>query len=161
MTTTVIAIDPGVSTGLVVACIDDSGVVEIKEFAQRTFGDYADTIDWILKILDKYYRQTCLTPVVVCEQFDLRPGNKFNADLTPVKINAVLEYKLPHIEFQTPAQAKGLVKDSVLKNLGWWVTGKYVNYKDANDVRDAFRHLVYYLVHVEKNHWILELGWPR
>nr|DAJ48596.1 MAG TPA: Monokaryotic chloroplast 1 junction resolvase, DNA BINDING.86A [Caudoviricetes sp.] len=161
MTTTIIAIDPGVSTGLVAAYIDDSGVVEIKEFDQRTFSDYTDTVDWILQVIDKCYRQTNSTPIVVCEQFDLRPGNKFNADLTPVKINAVLEYKLPRVVFQIPAQAKGLVKDSVLKNIGWWATGKTIGQKDANDVRDALRHLVYYLVHVEKNHWVLELGWPR
>ena len=79
-----------------------------------------------------------------------------------MKVNAILDYKyLGRITYQTPAQAKGLVKDEALKNLGWWLTGKDVEYKDANAVRDAFRHLVYYLVHEAKNKWTLEGGWPR
>ena len=97
--------------------------------------------------------------MIVAEQFDLRPSNKFTADLTPVKVNAVLDWLVDDVHYQTPAQAKGLVKDATLKNLGWWLTGKDVGYKDANDVRDAFRHLVYYLVHEMRHKWTLEGGW--
>jgi hypothetical protein len=151
---TVIAIDPGVNTGIVVAHVEEE--VEILYFEQFICATHVETAQHIKQVLDAYPGA-----VIVAEQFDLRPGNKFSADLTPVKVNAILDYLVDDIHYQTPAQAKGLVKDATLKNLGWWLTGKDVGYKDANDVRDAFRHLVYYLVHEMRNKWTLDNGWPR
>lgn len=151
---TVITIDPGVSTGLVVARVEEE--VEILHFDQFICSTHVETARRIKQVLDTYP-----DAVIVAEQFDLRPSNKFSADLTPVKVNAVLDWLVDDVHYQTPAQAKGLVKDSVLKNLGWWLTGKDVSYKDANDVRDAFRHLVYYLVHQMHHKWTLDTGWPR
>lgn len=148
------AIDPGVSTGVVIARVDTE--VEILYFDQFICSTHVETS----KVLEDLIKRFDVD-VVVSEQFDLRPSNKFTADLTPVKVNAVLDWFVDGIHYQTPAQAKGLVKDATLKNLGWWLTGKDVNYKDANDVRDAFRHLVYYLVHDLKHKWTLEGGWPR
>lgn len=154
---TVISIDPGVSTGVVVAEVNDTGEVRILHFDQFICDSHTDTAETLVRLIDRHPEAR-----IVSEQFDLRPGNKFSADLTPVKINAILDYKYPgRITYQTPAQSKGLVKDATLKNLGWWLTGKDVDYKDANDVRDAFRHLVYYLVHTTKNKWTLDGGWPR
>ena len=154
MTTTVIAIDPGVNTGLVVARVEEE--VEILHFDQFICSTHTETAELIKHYLDEYPQA-----IVVAEQFDLRPSNRFTADLTPVKVNAILDWFVDDIHYQTPAQAKGLVKDATLKNLGWWLTGKDVDYKDANDVRDAFRHLVYYLVHELKHKWTLDNGWPR
>ena len=151
---TVIAIDPGVNTGIVVARVEEE--VEIVHFDQFIRTTHVETVELIKRVLDAYPGA-----VIVAEQFDLRPGNKFSADLTPVKVNAILDYLVDGIHYQTPAQAKGLVKDATLKNLGWWLTGKDVGYKDANDVRDAFRHLVYYLVHEVRHKWTLDTGWPR
>lgn len=151
---TVIAIDPGVNTGIVVAHVEEE--VEILYFEQFICATHVETAQHIKQVLDAYP-----DAVIVAEQFDLRPGNKFSADLTPVKVNAILDYLVDDIHYQTPAQAKGLVKDATLKNLGWWLTGKDVGYKDANDVRDAFRHLVYYLVHEMHHKWTLDNGWPR
>lgn len=151
---TVIAIDPGVNTGLVVARVGEE--VEILRFDQFICATHVETAHRIKQVLDTYPGAT-----IVAEQFDLRPGNKFSADLTPVRVNAVLDWLVDDIHYQTPAQAKGLVKDATLKNLGWWLTGKDVGYKDANDVRDAFRHLVYYLVHEMRHKWTLDTGWPR
>lgn len=151
---TVIAIDPGVNTGIVVARVKEE--VEILHFDQFICATHVETAHRIKQVLDTYPGA-----VIVAEQFDLRPGNKFSADLTPVRVNAILDWLVGDILYQTPAQAKGLVKDAVLKNLGWWLTGKDVGYKDANDVRDAFRHLVYYLVHEMHHKWTLDTGWPR
>lgn len=151
---TVIAIDPGVNTGIVVARVEEE--VEIVHFDQFICATHVETAHRIKQVLDTYP-----DAVIVAEQFDLRPGNKFTADLTPVRVNAILDWLVGDIHYQTPAQAKGLVKDAVLKSLGWWLTGKDVGYKDANDVRDAFRHLVYYLVHQMRHKWTLDTGWPR
>ena len=108
---TVIAIDPGVNTGLVVAHVDEE--VEILHFDQFICSTHVETVELINRYLDQYPGAT-----VVAEQFDLRPSNKFTADLTPVKVNAVLDWLVDDIHYQTPAQAKGLVKDATLKNLG-------------------------------------------
>ena len=159
MTFSIVSVDPGVSTGVVAARVEDDGSVVIDHFEQFVCDSHEDTVFKLLKRIRR--EENWCSTEIVSEQFDLRPGNKFRADLTPVKVNAVLDYVHGDIVSQTPAQAKGLVKDQVLKNLGWWPTGKTVGQRDANDVRDAFRHLVYRLVRQYKNQWVLEKGWPK
>lgn len=159
----IVTYDPGVSTGLVVAEVtgDDEPVI-IRGFEQFIEEDYRDTATRIINTIDREFHRGIH---VVFEQFDLRPHNKFVADLTPVKINSIVEYEgltLASEMFpQIPAQAKRLVSNEVLKNLGWYPTGRDVNYKDANDVRDAFRHLVYHLVITMKHTWTAKTGWPQ
>lgn len=155
----VLAVDPGVSTGWVSADVDPDGEVTIREFRQYVFDSTAHAARCLasIAILED-------VDVLVIERFDLRPGNKFQADLSPVEVRAGIETILLdrdcgcEIVLQTPAQAKGLVKNENLKNLGWYPTGKDVGCKDANDVRDAFRHLVYYLRH---NKELMQAGWPQ
>ena len=163
MSETILAIDCGVSTGYVVAEVHDDDMVEILEQGQFVESNYCVTVSRLEAAVDIFDVTT-----IVTERFDLRPGNKFTADLTTVKVNAALQF-LQHdrwvnpVEWveQTPAQAKSLVSNEVLKNLGWYPTGKDVGYKDANDVRDAYRHLVFLLVTARKNRWISEGGWPK
>lgn len=163
MSETILAIDAGVNTGYVVAEVHDDDTVEILEQDQFVESDYCVTVNRLEAAASIFDVTT-----IVTERFDLRPGNKFTADLTTVKVNAALKY-VQHdtwatpVEWveQTPAQAKSLVSNEVLKNLGWYPTGKDVGYKDANDVRDAYRHLVAFLVTARKNRWVSEGGWPR
>lgn len=158
----VLALDAGLSTGWVRARVHDDGAVEILELHQEKAEDWRNHV---LRL-----RQALIdADVLVYERFDLRPGNKFLADLTTVKINSAVEYLLvadpllQHVEpvQQTPAQAKGLVSNAVLKQIGWWPTGKTVGAPDADDVRDALRHLVHYEVKAKRNKWLSEAGWPR
>lgn len=137
----ILAYDPGVSTGWVIA--ETSGTdLEVLDFGQFVFANHVDTVRALATLVqmngytDEYE--------IVAERFDLRPGNKFMADLTPVKVNAAMNLLFDGIIYQTPAQAKALVTDRALKNLGFWPTGKTVGQPDANDVRDAARHLFYY-----------------
>lgn len=161
----VIAIDAGASTGMTTARVDENGIVEILKIDQFV-ADWDTTVTYIRQQVDGFITRGEEVQLVA-EQFDLRPHNRFVADLTPVKINATLEYLLSlsgtiePIVWQTPGMAKKLVTDEVLKNLGWYVTGKDVGYKDANDAKDSLRHLVYYLVHNQENRWVVEGGWPR
>lgn len=141
----ILAIDPGHSTGWVIANHD------WKDLHIERFGQFkptkSPTHTAIVEELEYIIREIpMLSPVleIVVEQFDLRPGNKFLPDLTPVKVNAILDWKWDNLNYQTPAMAKTLVTDTMLKKLGYWPTGKDVGQPDANDVRDAFRHLVYY-----------------
>lgn len=159
--TRVLAIDAGESTGLAVVDFTETGP-ELRYLSQFIAGVVETVFDIHDLIVD--YQPVA----VVAEQFDLRPGNKFLADLSTVYRNGALEYMLA-VDFamepvwQTPAQAKGLVSDTVLKRLGpdFWPTGKTVGQKDANDARDALRHAVFYAVEVLKHRPTIELGWPK
>lgn len=137
--TTIFAYDPGVSTGWVlgVAGADD---VEIVEYGQFTATGHVDIARQLLRTVE-LYRPDC----IVGERFDLRPHNQFLADLTPVKVNAIMDYAADgSICYQTPTQAKTLVRDVTLKALGFWPTGRSVGCPDADDVRDAARHLYHF-----------------
>lgn len=119
----ILAVDPGKSTGIVVGKQTSDKEYEILHFAQKSHDSYIETISWLDMHIKEYKVDTVLT-----EQFDLRPGNKFIADLTPVKVNSVLEWKCYQygitFKTQTPAQVKHLVKDEVLKKPGLVVDRK-------------------------------------
>src|SRR5690625_7410335 len=104
--TRVLAIDAGESTGVAAVDFTETGP-ELRYLSQFI----ADNVNTVLEIHDLIVD---FQPVaVIAEQFDLRPGNKFTADLSTVYRNGALEYMLA-TEFateafwQTPAQAKGL-----------------------------------------------------
>lgn len=137
--TKIFAYDPGVSTGWVfgVTGADD---IEIFEYGQFSRSNHVDTARELMRTIE-YYRPDR----IVGERFDLRPHNQFLADLTPVKVNAAMDYATDcAVHYQTPTQAKTLVRDATLKALGFWPTGKSVDQPDADDVRDAARHLYHY-----------------
>ena len=145
MTQRVMAVDPGKSTGIVIGEFYDDrdfSIIRVQQFKHEYWMSNAYDI---LATYNEYAPDT-----VVCEQFDLRPGNNFLADLTPVKINSVLEWEIGDIVWQTPAMAKTTMPDNVLKSLGFWPTGTDVSQPDANDARDAGRHL--FLWAVTKRH---------
>lgn len=141
----VMAVDPGKSTGIVVGDFYDDrefSIVHVQQFKYE---------HWTASAYDILATRNEFAPdIVVCEQFDLRPGNNFLADLTPVKINSVLEWEIGDIVWQTPAMAKTTMPDHVLKSLDFWPTGATVSQPDADDARDAGRHL--FLWAVTKRH---------
>lgn len=145
----ILAVDAGVSTGWVLGEQPsnpyDEGS-EILDFGQFKHDHWEDTVT---ELLTKF---TSEPTTLVIEQFDLRPNNKFRADLTTVKVNSALSYcatawnPKARIVWQTPGQAKGVIPDKTLKALGFWPTGKTVGCPDADDVRDAARHFYYYVI---------------
>lgn len=145
----ILAVDAGVSTGWVLgeqpSNPHDEGS-EILDFGQFKHDHWEDTVT---ELLTKF---TSEPTTLVVEQFDLRPNNKFRADLTTVKVNSTLSYcatawnPKARIVWQTPGQAKGVITDKALKVLGFWPTGKTVGCPDADDVRDAARHFYYYVI---------------
>lgn len=141
----VMAVDAGKSTGIVVGDFCDDREFSIIHTHQIKYDYWASSVYDILATYNEY-----APDVIVCEQFDLRPGNNFLADLTPVKINSVLEWEIGDIVWQTPAMAKTTIPDNVLKILGFWPTGSTVGQPDADDARDAGRHL--FLWAVTKRH---------
>ena len=141
----VMAVDPGKSTGIVIGDFHDDrefSIIHVRQLKHE---------HWMINVYDILAAYNEYAPdVAVCEQFDLRPGNNFLADLTPVKINSVLEWEIGGIVWQTPAMAKTAMPDHVLKSLGFWPSGSTVCQPDADDARDAGRHL--FLWAVTKRH---------
>lgn len=150
----IFAYDPGVSTGAAAAQVIRTGpaeedldidVIRVWQFKDDGMG-HVYTACHLDDLIGPYYGKGLH---LVAERFDLRPGNKFLADLTPVKVNAVMDFmmadeKPPPIVYQTPAQAKSFCPDARLKQLGLWPTGRTVGQPDADDARDALRHLIRY-----------------
>jgi len=153
-------IDAGESTGLTVWDFEDETFYVLAGYQFKAGSEVANA-----EQIDTLYSR--FTPdVVVAEQFDLRPGNEFVADLSTVGVNNIIKWLHAwewtcDLVWQTPGQAKGLVKDKILKRLDFWPTGKLVGQKDANDVRDAARHTVYYAVMTLKHRPTIEAGWPN
>lgn len=141
----VMVVDPGKSTGIVVGDFYDDREFSIIHVHQLKHEHWMSNVYDILATYNEY-----APDVIVCEQFDLRPSNNFLADLTPVKINSVLEWEIGDIVWQTPAMAKTTIPDHVLKSLDFWPTGSTVGQPDADDARDAGRHL--FLWAVTKRH---------
>ena len=77
----VMAVDPGKSTGIVVGDFHDDHEFSIIHVQQLKHEHWMSNAYDILATHNEY-----APDVTVCEQFDLRPGNNFLADLTPVKI---------------------------------------------------------------------------
>lgn len=159
--TRVLAIDAGESTGLAVVKFSVAGPVLLLLLQfEAGITETTRIIAAAIKNMD--------VGTVVAEQFDLRPGNQFTADLSTVYRNGALEYMVEHenggeVFWQTPGQAKGLVTDKVLKRYGseFWPTGKTVGHKDANDARDALRHAIRYGVEVLEHMPTIKKGWPN
>ena len=110
----VMAVDPGKSSGIVVGEFYDDREFSIIHVQQLKHEHWMSNVYDILTTYNKY-----APDITVCEQFDLRPGNNFLADLTPVKINSVLEWEIGDIVWQTPAMAKTTMPNHVLKSLGF------------------------------------------
>lgn len=161
----VMGVDAGKSTGWAVLDFD---FLEDEPAQLVQWGLFKDTHAKTAKRL--YSIILSIWPdVVAVERFDLRP-NQFVANLDTVYINGALEYlnevdSLPKLVWQTPGQAKGLIPDKgagknrALKRLGLYPAGQDVGQPDANDVRDAIRHALFYGVTVLKHRPTIEKGW--
>lgn len=86
---------------------------------------------------------------IVCESFEFRQGKqRANINLISkeyigiAKLFAAERLRSP-VVFQTAGAAKGFVTDPKLKIMGLWVPGK-------QHARDALRHLLYYMITVER-----------
>lgn len=95
---------------------------------------------------------------VVCEKFTPRPKEaqwKLE-ELEPIRIEgAIFLASGGRVHWQDPGRmvlasgkdqaARKRSGDDVLRRAGWWLTGRDVNYKDANDVNAAAKHALAYM----------------
>ena len=131
--TKIIAVDPGLLTGVAVLC---DGVHH--SFEEPDFHDLAAFV---------YSQQP---DVIVCEAFVIRQNtHKLDAGAfseTTDRIGAMrLLAELAEVPFhrQTPAQAKSFATDEKLRRLGWF------NPTPGGHANDATRHLLIYLVGIK------------
>lgn len=143
----ILGLDPGKASGI--AVYDTEGSVLHMVEASAGVNGFVDEFELAEQAYEPDY--------IVCEKFDLRPGNKFLADLTPVECIGWLKGEGYRPEYVTPAQHKGLVKDSVLtpmmKEAGFPV--------GAGHTRDALRTAVWFAAVKLKHIPTLEMLKPR
>lgn len=128
-----LALDPGKTTGLCLGILEESNL-RLK-VTQEVLSQSA-LHDLLSKTIDTLHPLT-----IIYEDFQYRNVARMGLDLTPVKIQGVIElfreWHEPFVEFykQSPAMAKGFYTDDKLRALGIYKVGKQHG-------RDATRHLM-------------------
>lgn len=148
MSTTILSLDPGGTTGYALFDVTQDEFPELIQRGQIA-GGLKGFIDFVDDVLDEK-----IIDAIVCESFTLREG-VYGADLSPVYIIGALEGmygKLIPIKYQEP-KLKPLCDDARLKRLGLYVPGK----PHAND---AVRHFIISMRN-SKHKPTLEAGWKE
>ena len=134
MTRTIIALDPGGTTGWAVWQGDQINV-----------GHWGPD-DHHLTLFDNLGFYQTSEYHIVCESFEYRQHARANVNLVSKEYIGIVKLfqqermsKLPnqYVKFQTAAQAKGFVTDSKIKASHLWTPG-------MRHAMDAMRHLIYY-----------------
>lgn len=139
-----ISIDPGMSTGIVLAGFEPDEPMQL-DHAYQVSGGIQGALLEIEDLIDAEM-------VIVCEKFSPRPGARSwkLAELEPLRIEGALEAIYgDRIYWRKPEQRK-LVRDlptteHFLKANGYWTSPKDVGRKDADDANAATMHALGYL----------------
>lgn len=162
--TTTLVIDPGMSTGIVLAERGDMTPFKIIGQWQLMDGGLPQFVDWV----DNTFEGSWQGLEVVCEKFSPLPRVFKLRELEPIRIEGYVYglcnsgFDIP-VKWQPPAAmliagtnnggntraqkqaANKRAGDDVLRKLGLWTTGKQFGTKDANDANAAMKHLIAYL----------------
>lgn len=130
--TRIVALDPGKITGVAYGQFSNESPLALIKVEAVPY-NWLDQEWWS----DIYAHHD----IFVSESFTLR-DNAFMADLTPVKIEGMMDLMLDGmVNYRQPA-LKTQVPDTVLKEHGLWQTGKDVDWEDGRDANDAIIHLL-------------------
>lgn len=153
----VVAVDPGVTTGICVMEFqtDSVEVLETHQFVDPN-GVWREIQELAQRLATRGHRV-----VIVVEQFDKRPG-VVNPDFTPKYVSRDIENNIHDFEivWQIPAQAMTLVRPGSkrgpdqLKRFGWYKTSSVHS-------NDATRHAIVYGVETLKHRPLILRGWPK
>lgn len=154
-----IGVDPGGTTGVAVYTVDGPDK-EAKLSEALQFDDFTTAAEEI-GTLGLVYDYRGYNIRYVIEQFDNRPG-VVDPDFSPKYVINDLKRLIneEYVQWQTPSQAKNLVKPATagkpdgLKRFGWYQT----KFRHAND---ASRHVIVYLVEKMKHKPTILKGWPK
>lgn len=150
--TTLIAIDPGQMSGVFIGKFDEVSQLRRLGYAQVP-GGFAGIAEWFDSQIDAGFTWD----VVVSEKFSTRPMSRQYKleELEPIRIEGLIQWLRPDVVWQAPAMMvlrqgdtqaqRKRNSDDVLRRGGLWLTGKDVNYKDANDANAAAKHALAYM----------------
>lgn len=161
------AIDPGVSTGMVVAEFWLDKPLHILE--RRQFIGHPD-----------YAELKKIGGLLVCERFVPLSNEGFShtaETIEPVRIEAALmQHGLMPTDYTDKRWQRAACQlivgkrgyptrkqanDAFLREQGLWSTGKTVGQPDANDANSAMKHLVYYVKNTLVHHPTIQAYWPK
>lgn len=159
---TVMSIDPGWESGVVVALCRDDYLPLI--LAKRQVEGGLAALEPVITYLDNRYSVTDK----VCESFSPRPGSRSwrLRELEPLRIEGWLYGQDPTTVFRRP-EARKLINGSLSSTrgfLGWsgyWTLPSQVGRPDANDTNSAMMHLFGYLrdrAHMPTIQSVIEYG---
>lgn len=143
----IFGLDPGESTGLFGLRVDRSTVDCFLRFQ----GDAPEA----LHRMEKAIREITVwgdNVVIAGERFTTTDKTgKRSSQPTPLRVLGAAEqlsYQYTNVEFtlQSPADAKKLMPNARLRELGFYTSADLVGRPDANDVNDAARHALLGLV---------------
>ena len=142
----VAGLDPGDSTGLLIIKLDD--LLSVNTLP-TVYTRYQGPPGAALQLLELAVREAALwqeNVLIAGERFTVTDKTgKRTAQPTPLKVLGAAEqlsYEYANVEFtlQSPADAKKLAPNDVLRDLGFYTRASDVERPDANDVNDAARH---------------------
>lgn len=146
----ILSMDPGMSTGIVHAAVEDDALPEILMKWQVEQG-LPGVNDWGYE----NHLTAGFADRLVCERWHPRPGARsYKLDeLEPIRIEGMLESFYDDILLFRQPEQRHLFKESdrfeksaaFLQWAGYWTTGSEVGCKDANDANSAMMHLFGYL----------------
>lgn len=151
----IVALDPGGTTGW--ATFHSDAEIRLQHFLCGQMGpeDHHNELDAFLGM------EQPATPEVyyiVCESFEYRNRARPGLDLSSCEYIGVMkrfcQERRINYTMQTAAMGKGFVKDDNIKRLGLWSPGN-------KHAMDAMRHLLYFMINVDKEHKdrLLIQGW--
>lgn len=159
----VIAIDPGGTTGWSVIMVHPDSLIEddvsilgnIEHFAQgQSVGHEHAQEKELLELIDAWP-----DAAIVIEDFILRKQLRDRGLLSPVRITEVLDFACwmnnRRTFKQQPSAAKGAVTDDRLKS---W--GLYVREGGMEHARDATRHGLHFLRRTKEKPSLRKMAWP-
>lgn len=162
--TTVVALDPGGTTGWSVLAVHPESLVDveipilanIEHWAQgQSVGHEHKQEAELVELLDAWP-----DAAVVIERFVLRKMLRGEELLSPVRITAVLEFELSksgRVAFkQQPSEAKGTATDDRLR--AWSL---YRREGGEEHARDATRHGITFLRRAKERPKLRHMAWPQ
>lgn len=143
-TTFAVGVDPGPSTGLSIIRGDGFRMHVQQGTPSQVLDDFTVRFPFL-----------CVPSadvLVGCERFVVTDQTaKRSSQPVPLQVIGVVEH-LARVNrwtfrLQSPSDAKQLINNTMLHDMGLWSTGRDVEQRDANDANDATRHALTILAH--------------